>query len=364
MHIAKNLRRLRRERDLTQEELAKFLGVSFQAVSKWECGDGYPDITFLPALASFFEVTIDELLGMDNMRDEKEVQKILKLSDSMAPDGKTKERIELLRDAVKRYPGNHELWLNLAIALNFIKDVDEETKERNRKESIEIYERILARCTIGWIRNWAQSGLCYLYDELGQKEKAAEIAGELPYIWNCGLIRADFLTGEKRLEASRRNILHLTDALDWQVNRILEDDSIPDKDRIEMHKRMIQIYRLVFDESELYHLAVNMSEHYRFMAYDYMDTGDGESAIDALEKAVPYAVAYDNQPEEAEYTAVMLRGLKFSRAGYGKDYTEPWCYYLLKVLDEPKFAPIRNDPRIIAVAEKLKEHANHESKPA
>ena len=357
INIAANLKRLRKQRELTQEDLANFIGVSFQAVSKWECGDGYPDITFLPVLSSFFEITVDELLGIDKIRDDEEVKKILELNYSMAPDGKSEERIALLRDAVKRYPGNYELLMALATVLTFIQGADEETKEQNRKESMEICERILARCTNNVIRNNAQVKLCYLYDEMGQKEKAAEIAGELPYIWNCGLIYADFLTGDKRIKAIRHNILHLTDALDWQVERISSDDTIPIEDEIEIYKRMIQIFRLVFDEGEFYHLAVNMGERYRYLACCYMVIGDNESALDALEQALPYAIAYDNQPEEAEYKSVMLRGLKFERAGYGKDYTESWCYWLLKVLDEAKFDPIRNDPRFIAVAKKLRSHA-------
>ena len=63
INIADNLKRLRKQRELTQEDLANFIGVSFQAVSKWECGDGYPDITILPALANFFDVTLDEYAG-------------------------------------------------------------------------------------------------------------------------------------------------------------------------------------------------------------------------------------------------------------------------------------------------------------
>ena len=61
--IGQNIRRLRRERNLTQEEVAAHLGISFQSVSKWERGEGYPDITLLPALANYFRITIDELLS-------------------------------------------------------------------------------------------------------------------------------------------------------------------------------------------------------------------------------------------------------------------------------------------------------------
>jgi len=50
MELAKNLRKLRRDKDLTQEDVATTLGVSFQSVSKWERGESYPDITLLPAI--------------------------------------------------------------------------------------------------------------------------------------------------------------------------------------------------------------------------------------------------------------------------------------------------------------------------
>ena len=52
--IGENIKRLRRERNLTQEEMAAHLGISFQSISKWERGDGYPDIAMLPPLANYF----------------------------------------------------------------------------------------------------------------------------------------------------------------------------------------------------------------------------------------------------------------------------------------------------------------------
>ena len=65
--ICENLKRFRREKGNTQQELADHLGMSMQSVSKWECGEGYPDITLLPALALYYNVTADKLLGMDDI---------------------------------------------------------------------------------------------------------------------------------------------------------------------------------------------------------------------------------------------------------------------------------------------------------
>jgi transcriptional regulator with XRE-family HTH domain len=61
--ISKNISRLRKQYGITQEQLAKRLGVSYQAVSKWENGQSCPDIILIPILADVFGITIDELFG-------------------------------------------------------------------------------------------------------------------------------------------------------------------------------------------------------------------------------------------------------------------------------------------------------------
>lgn len=67
MEFNEKLQRLRKQRGLTQEELAKLLYVSRTAVSKWESGRGYPNIDSLKAIAKAFSVTVDELLSGDEL---------------------------------------------------------------------------------------------------------------------------------------------------------------------------------------------------------------------------------------------------------------------------------------------------------
>ncbi|MCB4302836.1 helix-turn-helix transcriptional regulator [Clostridioides difficile] len=80
--IGKVIQNLRKERNLTQEQLAKFIGVSTPAVSKWESGNSYPDIELLPLLADFFNVSIDKLLNYKIDLSEEEVMKIYKELES------------------------------------------------------------------------------------------------------------------------------------------------------------------------------------------------------------------------------------------------------------------------------------------
>ena len=65
-NLGTNIKTLRKQMNITQEQLAQALNVSSQAVSKWKTHISYPDITLLPAIADFFGVSIDFLFGYGN----------------------------------------------------------------------------------------------------------------------------------------------------------------------------------------------------------------------------------------------------------------------------------------------------------
>ena len=77
MSIGTTIKKLRRERDMTQEQLAEYLGITANAVSQWECDRTCPDISLLPSICNLFNVSSDELLGIDVGRKNAERQKAI-----------------------------------------------------------------------------------------------------------------------------------------------------------------------------------------------------------------------------------------------------------------------------------------------
>ena len=105
IRMGEKIRTLRKSRNISQEILAQYLGVSFQAVSKWENGSAMPDVAMIPAIASFFEVSTDELFDYNTIETERRVQQacwdIAELRHT-EPERAEQE----LRNLLKQYPGN------------------------------------------------------------------------------------------------------------------------------------------------------------------------------------------------------------------------------------------------------------------
>ena len=140
--IGEKLKKLRRSRDLTQEEVATHLGISYQAISKWERGDGYPDITMLPTLANYFGVSVDELIGMDEIASASKLDEINQKWAENRSNGKHKENVALMRDALKVYPDNALLLMQLSTSLEKL-DGTQTEKRKFLKDSLGEIDREL-----------------------------------------------------------------------------------------------------------------------------------------------------------------------------------------------------------------------------
>ena len=172
LYLPENLKKYRLLKNLTQEDIAQYLGITAQSVSKWERGESYPDITFLPALANVFETSIDLLLGMDTIRAEETRLSIHKKAVAYQRDGDYDSAEKIYRDALLIYPNKPGMILGLAGTLALKGNTDEaiELMERGLPLSINEKQKATMRATF-----------CFLYLKCGREDKANKLASELPH---------------------------------------------------------------------------------------------------------------------------------------------------------------------------------------
>ncbi|MCL2568534.1 MAG: helix-turn-helix domain-containing protein [Oscillospiraceae bacterium] len=103
INIARSIIHRRKEKGITQEELANHIGVSSASVSKWETGQSYPDIVLLPQLAAYFNISIDELMGYEPQLTKAEIGKLYRKLYEGLSDQPFDEVIAECREAIKKY---------------------------------------------------------------------------------------------------------------------------------------------------------------------------------------------------------------------------------------------------------------------
>ncbi len=172
LYLKENIKKYRILKNYTQEDVADYLGITPQSVSKWERGESYPDITLLPALANIFETSIDILVGMDNIRAEQTRYNIHKKAVDHQKNGDYDSAEKVYRDALLIYPNKPGMILGLASTLALKGNTDEaiEWIEKGLPISINEKQKATMRAT-----------LCFLYLKAGYKDKANRLASELPH---------------------------------------------------------------------------------------------------------------------------------------------------------------------------------------
>lgn len=205
LQIGDKLKELRQQNNITQDRLAEILGVSGQSVSRWELGICYPDLELLPVIANYFDITLDNLVGMNRIRSEEMRIRIFTKALNFEREEQWDKAIEVLRNALKTFPSDDELETELALVLS------KTGVRKDLMEAITLSEKVLDRCTVEKLRSTARANLCFLYKAAGLTEKAIAMGKSLPHIWECReVLMPGLVPEEQRTEMMERgfNIAH------------------------------------------------------------------------------------------------------------------------------------------------------------
>ena len=148
LNLAENLIRLRREKEVTQEEVANFIGVTKASVSKWETKQSLPDILLLPVLASYYGVTVDELLGYKPQLGKEQIQKIYHDLAAEFAEKPFEEVMDASRKLVKKYYSCYSFLLQISILwLNHYTFAEDPKSQMGiLDETVELCTHIIENC--------------------------------------------------------------------------------------------------------------------------------------------------------------------------------------------------------------------------
>lgn len=333
--VSENLKAFRREQGNTQEELSNHLGISVQAVSKWERGEGYPDITLLPSIAAYYGRTVDELLGCGEIRRQKKIEEIIKQYKANGNQGKIEDNIILLRKALKEFPNDLSLMRHLAHSLHFI------DKEEYQDECIKLCEAILAKSIEDGQRYEALQTIVYAYNRKGDRKTAREYAEKLPdYYCTRNVVLECILEGEELLELAQHNIVAYVSLIDDAVVWMLRAKEYTPEEKIFAYETVEKLYRLfLYDENYGYeHIGLHML--WMNIAKEYAKCQNSEKTIDALKKAYQHAYALDHF-QSGSYTSMFADKGTYSCDGISRNFETSYTDWLQKTMDDPVFDFVR-----------------------
>ena len=216
VNIGGKIRQLRKQKNISQEILAQAMGVSFQAVSKWETCAAMPDVAIIPAIASFFGVSTDELFDFNLIEQEKKVQELCwAAADHRFTDPAKAEA--MLREALKQYPGNEVILNNLLYVM--------QTPDRY-EEVVTVCKSILEITRDDEVKYDVLRILAKTYHDMGQQNLVKPTLEQIPELYFSKLeLMANLLEGDEALQAARMHA------------------NISRDDLLDMLSRMSQLYR-------------------------------------------------------------------------------------------------------------------------
>lgn len=365
LKIGTVIKQLRQEQGITQEKLADHLGLSAQSISKWENGLSYPDITLIPAIALFFNVSTDELFSLNHSIDSQRLIAYEKNYQQLRAQGAIREQIVLCRQMLLDYPRNYTVMQHLADALmSCYLGLDENRQvaldHHYLEEAIKIYEHILNNCLDQNLRLLATQSLCQYYPELGQTEKALSLVCTLPSISGCkDILLEDILSGQDCIHQEQLNILQLTDRVAELLIRLCftKHKCIPDlpiDQRIQFIHTSNQLYHLMIPDANYLYFHARLAWNYRRLAELYLIKKEPTQALAQLQLAFEHALAYDQLPDQANYTSPFISSCAYDKKELAKNWNGSECQMLYyRLTTHGTFDDLQDNPAFQVLVDQL-----------
>lgn len=314
MSIGTTIKRLRRERDITQEQLAEYLGISTGAVSQWECDRTAPDIMQLPLLANIFDVSADELLEIDVKKKDEIIKDFLHQYDVLSNKGDLMSKFNLTKEMYRKYPNDDYICEKYIWELfndpNYPKEPLGEEVHKN--ELYKLCGTILERCTIQKIRYSAMSILSTLYVNDGLIDKAKEMCEQFPEsVYDTVSEQYEQLycrcDNHKYIEFIKKNLRYTTEHL---INKIRNFGTFAvqtPKEKIQAYKICLNLIALIYPDGDYGFCCYHIGHINCLIAKLYHKMMDTQNAVLHLEKGLYFSKVYDEMPTEVKHTSLLLK---------------------------------------------------------
>ncbi|MDR0916219.1 MAG: helix-turn-helix domain-containing protein [Oscillospiraceae bacterium] len=332
MHItiAETLKSLRAKRGNLQDALAAHCGVTSQSVSKWERGEGYPDITLLPAIAAFYDVTVDELLGVGEIRKQARVRELLDRERELVRIGDTVATLAHTQAAYREFPNDYQIMVSYMNAMFCLYQPDIEDEFYHCPEIIAVGERVLAGCADDELRWSALQMVCCTYAAIGQRDKAREYANTAPDYWvTSNALLESVSEGDELLRQTRENLACQAELMYGTVRNMLRAGEFSVAERICALETMVGIFALVFGGDDFGFYVTRVIEFRSELARLYATLQNREKTLENLGAARELTRSWD-ETRPYTHTSLLLRGCEYKpEERFGTAQTERERYAAL-----------------------------------
>lgn len=345
LQIPENLKRLRKERGNTQDDLANHLRISVQAVSKWERGDGFPDITLLPFIASFYEVTVDEILGCHALRKQEELDAFKEKEHQLIHQGKRKEGLALCREMQRKYPNEPEVLYYLMHELFAVDST------ANGAEVIDIAAKLLGKGSSEHQYGAIQM-LAFTHSALGNQEKAVEYAKMVPC--NKDLL-SSVLRGKELVEHCRWYFWEVGDTMLRLSHNMMQcpEAEYTAEERHSIRSSLYHFFQILFPDEDFGFWECRLGKLCRDMALSSAEMGNVDQAFAELDEMCTHMEKYDRFVS-IDHTSPLVRGLHYEKSMSGSSDERSMAYGFLCSLEENfRFDCLRDDDRFQTIKDRL-----------